>query len=161
VTYRAGDGISINWSTFIGTDDPDADRRIRIFHDLYAQFQIGERIEMIAGLNVGLQQKDKGNSDTDTWVVPTLIVQYRLNERWYMAGRVEHFQDPAEVIVQVPGQDGFETTGASINIDYRPVSNVAFRIEGRWFGSPEGIYPGEGRSDRRNGIVAASIAVKW
>jgi hypothetical protein len=39
VVWKPKDGLSLNWSTFIGTDDPDTTRRVRFFNNLYAQWQ--------------------------------------------------------------------------------------------------------------------------
>ena len=80
---------TINWSTFVGTDDPDETRRMRYFNNVYGQFQLNEKIAIITGFDIGAQQQVKNNSTYDFWLTPNLITQYSINKVWKTAVRVE------------------------------------------------------------------------
>ncbi len=62
VTYSPSESLTLNWSTFIGTDDPDETRRMRYFNNFYGQFRVSEKFEFIAGFDIGAQQESKGSS---------------------------------------------------------------------------------------------------
>jgi hypothetical protein len=61
VVWKPKDGLSLNWSTFIGTDDPDTTRRVRFFNNLYAQWQAHKNVGVTVGLDIGMQQQTKGS----------------------------------------------------------------------------------------------------
>jgi len=125
--YQPTDRISINWSTFIGTDDDDYNRRMRYFSNLYTQLDIGERFHVIGGIDIGAQQTHKGSETYNLWYTPTVIGYWSINELWGVGARGEYYQDEYGVIVY----DNFETYGFSTNIDYSPTSNMMFRVEAR------------------------------
>jgi hypothetical protein len=159
--YRASDQLSFNWSTFLGTDDPDETRRMRYFSNLYGQFRISERFEVLAGFDVGAQQVSKGSSSYDYWWSPTLIGQYTINEAWKTALRLEYYQDENGVIIPTFTPNGFKTTGVSANVDYAPIPYLACRLEARWLDSEDAVLGTENNRDSSNFFVAASIAIEF
>ncbi|WP_019039095.1 porin [Psychroflexus tropicus] len=159
--YEASDRLSLNWSTFIGTDDPDETRRMRYFSNLYGQFWVSERFQFLAGFDVGAQQTSKGSSSYDFWFCPTLIGQYHINERWKTALRVEYYQDENAVIIPTFSPSGFKTTGLSANIDYAPIPNLACRLETRWLDSEDAVLGPENNRDNSNFFIGASIAIEF
>ncbi len=162
VNYAPHDNLTLNWSTFIGTDDPDALRRMRYFNNVYGQFGIGERTTLIAGFDIGIQQQSKGSSSYHTWYSPVVIAQYKLSEAWAMAFRAEHYSDRNEVIITAPvGTNGFRATGLSANADYSPHSNVVCRIEARWLKGQENIFEKDAGSTSNNFALLSSIAFRF
>ncbi len=159
VQYQFSEKVMLNWSTFIGSDFPDAERRMRYFNDLYLQFQ-WSKFSLITGFDIGIQQKEKGSEDYDIWWVPTLIAQYRLHEKWQMAVRGEYFYDEKEVIISSISPDGFQTAGLSFNIDYLPSDHIICRLEGRWLQSMDMIFEKEGNLRDYNLFVGTSIAMR-
>ena len=158
VSY-AQEKYTLNWSTFIGTDDPDVTRRMRYFNNLYALISINDALNLTAGFDIGLQQKSKGSGSYNVWYAPTLIAQYILSPEWAMAARAEYYADKNSVIISLPTADGFRTTGTSLNIDYTPFQNIACRVEGRWFRADNSIFEGDGKLTRHNVILVGSLAI--
>jgi hypothetical protein len=159
IAYTTTKGNSLNWSTFIGTDDPDSTRRMRYFSNLYGHFSIGKRLSIFAGFDIGLQQQTKNSSTYNLWYAPTFIGQYHINEQWKTAVRVEHYKDNAGVMVTTPPEPGvlppsFIPYGASINIDYSPTSAVVCRLEGRYLTTLSNIDPFQNHL-----IIGGSMAV--
>ncbi len=161
VNYSPTEKITLNWSTFIGTDDPDTTRRMRYFNNLYGQFRLTERIGLIAGFDIGAQQIFKGSSDYDIWLSPAIIGQYTINKTWKTAIRAEYFQDKTGIIIPTGTINGFQTTGLSLNLDYSPTQFIVCRLEGRWLNSKDGIFETKTTSTNNNFIIGTSMAIKF
>ena len=166
VNFSPTNKITLNWSTFIGTDDPDTTRRMRYFNNLYGQFQITEKLVLIAGADFGTQQESKGSSVYDVWFSPTVIGQFRINETWKAAIRAEYYQDETAVLIGVYNavsgtMNGFGTSGLSLNIDYSPAQNIICRVEGRWLNSRDKVFETKTTPTTNNFIIGTSIAIKF
>lgn len=161
VTYAKNEMATLNWSTFVGTDDPDSTRRMRIFNNVYGRFQLSPKLGLIAGFDVGLQQEAKGSSRYQEWLVPVLIARYAFSEQWASAVRLEYFSDQHQVVVPVSTAEGFRTGGLSANIDFTPFANISCRLEGRLLNSRDEIFYKEGQSTATNAFIVSSIAVKF
>lgn len=161
VNYSPTENLSFNWSTFIGTDDPDATRRMRYFNNLYGQFQVSDKFELIAGFDLGAQQEARGSSAYDFWLSPVFIGQLTLNEQWKTAFRAEYYQDEEGVIIPTNTLNGFKTSGFSLNLDYSPAKSIVCRVESRLLNSEDSIFETGSGSSQTNFFVAASIAIKF
>ncbi len=161
VTYGPTDKVTLNWSTFIGTDDPDTTRRMRYFNNFYGQFQLTEKFGLIAGLDIGTQQRTKNSSVYDFWFSPVIIGQYTINYHWKTAVRAEYYQDETGIIIPTTTMNGFQTRGLSLNLDYSPNQNIICRIEGRWLNSKDTVFETKSNLTNDNFIIGASIAIKF
>ena len=161
VKYTATDLFTLNWSTFIGTDDPDSTRRMRYFNNFYGQFQISEKFGLIAGFDIGMQQRSKNNSTYDTWLSPVIIGQLILNKNWKTAIRAEYYQDKTGIIIPTGTTNGFKTSGISINVDYAKTENILVRIEARWLNSLDKIFISSNSLINNNYFVGTSVALKF
>lgn len=161
VNYAPHDNLTLNWSTFIGTDDPDATRRMRYFNNVYGQFGLGKRTTLIAGFDIGIQQQYKGSRRYHTWYSPVLIARYKIHDMWAVAARAEHYSDQNEVIITAPaGESSFRATGLSANVDYSPAPNILCRLEGRWLKGQHNIFEIETGSTDSNFTLLSSIALR-
>ncbi len=161
VKFSPNEQILINWSTFIGTDDPDSIRRLRYFNNFYGQFQLTEKIGLIGGFDLGLQEREKDSADYDTWLSPVIIGQFAFHQKWKAAIRGEYYQDPTGIKIPTETQNGFKTTGLSLNLDYSPTPNLAWRIEGRWLKSKDEIFETPESYSDQNFFIGNSIAIKF
>ncbi|KAA3440048.1 porin [Rufibacter hautae] len=160
VNYRPNESTTLNWSTFVGTDTPDSTRRMRYFNNVYGKFQLTSRFGLLTGFDLGLQQQAKNSARHDVWIGPVLIGRYTLNQKWAAALRAEYYQDKTGIIIPSQMPDGFKTSGLSLNLDYTPVPNVAARLEGRWFHSPDLLFRREDGFTDQNVFVTASLALR-
>lgn len=134
--------LTINWSSFNGTDDPDATRRYRYFNNFYGIYELSDRWKFTAGFDIGLQQQSKGSSTLHSWSGGVFIARYTLNEQWGFGGRAEFYSDPDQVIVSsIDSQAGYRTSGFSVNLDHTLPVGLKVRAETRYFTSPDAIYP--------------------
>ena len=153
--------ISLNWSTFMGTDDPDSLRRMRYFNNFFGQFQCTERFGLIVGFDIGTQQRTKNSSVYDIWFSPVIIGQFVFNDNWKSAIRAEYYQDETGIIIPTGTINGFRTSGLSLNLDYSPTQNIMCRLEGRWLNSKDEIFETKTTPTNNNFIIGTSITIKF
>ncbi|MET0638029.1 MAG: porin [Chitinophagaceae bacterium] len=158
---KPSDKVTLNYSTFLGTDSPDSTRRWRFYHDIYGIIQFSEKIGLTAGFDIGTEQVRKRSSDHNVWYSPVVIVRYTPVPKWAIAARGEYFNDKDQVIVVTGTQHGFRTSGVSLNLDYLPTSNIALRVEGRTFHSKDDIFLKDERPRRNDTAVTFSVAVAF
>ncbi len=161
ITYTPSDKFSLNWSSFVGSDTPDSTRQIRVFNNFYSQIQVAEQVSMVLGFDVGLQQKAKQSATYYLWYSPVLIGQVALSRKCNMAARVEYYSDPNAVIIPTVNADGFKVLGSSLNLDYAPVSNILFRLEGRWFNSQDALFKVDSGYRKNNFLIGASCSARF
>lgn len=159
--WKFDENSVLNWSSFIGTDDPDSTRRMRFFNNFYCQFQLNENLSLTTGFDIGLQQKAKGSSVYYFWYSPVLIGQMKLHTSWKVAARFEYFQDDYQLIIPNQLALDFRTMGYSVNLDYAPASRFLWRVEGRMLQSSEKVLDRSDGPTRSNFVLATSLAVKF
>jgi hypothetical protein len=160
LTYYPTERITLNWSTFVGSDYPDSTRRMRYFNNFYGQLKFAKKWGLIAGFDIGAQQVEKNSSVYNWWYSTIAIGQFTINERWKTALRAEYYQDKSGIIVFTGTNNGFKTTGLSLNIDYTPTKNMACRLETRWLKSIDPIFETQTNPSQNNFIIATSVAYK-
>lgn len=161
INFKPTEKVTLNWSTFIGTDDPDTTRRMRYFNNFYGQFQLSEKFGLIVGFDIGKQQRENNNSTYNVWFSPVIIGQYIINKTWKTAIRAEYYQDEKGIIIQASTPNGFKTTGLSLNLDYSPAQNIICRFEGRWLNSQDQIFKTKTAMKDNNFLMATSIAIRF
>ena len=134
---------------------------MRYFSNLYGTILVSEKIDLILGVDMGIQQQSVGSSTYAYWLTPTFIGQYKITEKWKVATRIEYYQDKTGVIIPTNTTSGFQTMGLSLNVDYSPIQNIMWRIEGRWFNSQERIFGIDGGFTNSNFFIGTSIAIKF
>lgn len=163
LTWTPNEKITLNSSSFIGSDTPDSTRKIRYFHNFYGQFQFNEKFGLIAGFDIGAQQKSKGGSDYNTWYSPVLIAQYSPTEKLAFAARAEYYSDEGGVIISTGTPNGFQTFGYSVNMDVKVMENVLWRLEGRTFNSQrDNVFLDRNETTVRNNyFVGTSLSIAF
>ncbi|HOY28164.1 MAG TPA: porin [Flavobacteriales bacterium] len=162
LTYTASDAVKLNWSTFIGNDQPDSVSQLRYFNNLYVQVQITERFGLIAGFDHGMQQAASGDRSS-MWMSPVLVPRFSFNERTHLAARWELYQDRDGVIVGATGTpNGYNTMGYSLNLDRQVGGNVLWRIEARFLQSEDKIFVDDaGNAATTNVFFTTSLAIRF
>lgn len=131
LTWMPDKRLTINSSSFVGSDSPDSLRKMRYFHNFYAICQVTESIGLILGVDVGAQQKSKNSALYDLWYSPVCIARYAASDKLSLATRAEFYSDKYGVIVSTGTVNGFQTLGLSLNMDLQLADNVMWRIESR------------------------------
>jgi hypothetical protein len=158
--WSPSDKFTFNWSTFVGTNDPDNIRRMRYFNNFYAQFSPAKKWDFIAGFDLGMQQQSKASSNYNNWLSPVLISRYHLSEKWKIAARVEKYTDKNGVLIQSNSIAGFDVNGFSINTDFTPNSLLMWRLEARLLQSKHKEFEKKNDFSNYNFFIGSSIAIK-
>jgi hypothetical protein len=161
VTLKPSGNVTLNYSTFIGTDKPDSARLWRYHNNLYGIFQLSDKVGMIANIDYGFEQQAPNSNKLNQWYTPVLILRIAPNSQWAVALRGEYFSDKNGVIIGTGTVNGFKTIGTSLNVDYYPQANVAMRLEGRYLNSKDGIFLKEGLARDNNTAITFSTAIAF
>ena len=161
ITFKPKTNLSFNWSTFIGTDEPDSTRKMRYFNNLYAQSNLNNRLGLILGFDFGVQQQQANSSNYDLWLSPVLIMQLQLKPNWKTALRLEYYQDKAQVMINTQQPHGFDALGLSFNLDYTPIPALIARLETRYLRSSNPIFQTPNRLVSDNFFISASIGLRF
>jgi len=162
IQFKPSDKVSLNYSTFLGTDKPDTARLWRYFHNLYGILQLTDRFGLTLGFDIGQEQKHKGSSDYNVWYSPVAMLRYTPADHWAIALRGEYYSDEHGVIISTGTENGFKTSGFSANVDYLPVKNIALRLEGRMLNSKDDIFIKNNENlTANNAAVTFSAAVSF
>ncbi|MEZ4756015.1 MAG: porin [Flavobacteriales bacterium] len=157
--YDSGLGSVFNWSTFVGSMGPDSVGVWRFYNNLYAQVD-GENSGMVVGADVGLQHvRDPVSDAVDTggWMTLVAIYSRRVIRQWWAVGRSEYFLDDDGFVTS-----GFTALGASLGVDLRINEQASWRLEGRFFGAPDGQFLDVNLApSRTNMAITTALCVKF
>ncbi|AZA53676.1 porin [Chryseobacterium sp. G0201] len=158
ITYKPNDKITLNSSSFVGNDKSKEEKKMRYFHDLHGIFQVTKQFSTILGFDIGAEQKLKGSEQYNIWYTPNMLMKYQFNDKWALAGRLEYYNDKNGVIISTKTQNGFQTYGYSLNVDYSILKNVVFRTEARGFTSKDAIFVKNDELKQGNFFITTSLA---
>ncbi|SFI37800.1 porin [Halpernia frigidisoli] len=158
LTYKFSDNFSVNSSSFVGNDKPTEDKRMRYFHDLYANFNLGEKWSGIAGFDIGAEQKAKGSEQYSAWYSPNLLLSYAITDKDKIGGRVEYYNDKNGVIIRSATPNGFQTFGYSLNFDHQIQKNLSWRTEVRGFSAKDAIFTKDNLPQSTNFSITTSLS---
>ena len=159
ITYQPNEKLLLNYSTFIGTDNPDSIRKMRYFHNLYAIYSPINQLSVTLGFDIGTEQKAKQSAEYNLWFSPVFIIRYNPVPKFAMAARYEFYSDKTGVLINVGTINGFQTHGFSLNFDYLISPKVVWRAEARAFKSKDPIFVMDKKPVTNNYSVLTSLAI--
>lgn len=164
VQYLPSKKITLNSSTYIGNEGTDSLKQMRYFHNFYGEFAINTKWGILAGFDIGLQNK-QGSLSKTSWTASSVMFRYKFKPQWTACFRGEHYWDKDSIfIIPDPNNlnpNGFRALGASLNIDYAPAENMLVRLESRVFSSPDEVFFLNRAMSRQNYLITASMAVAF
>jgi hypothetical protein len=161
VTYKPSAKVTLNWSTFIGNDKPDNNKKKRYFSGLYGIFQLNNEFATILGFDIGAEQENKDSSAMNTWVNPTIILKYTPIVKTAIAIRAEYYDDKDGVIISTGTPNGFKTWGFSTNFDYSIANNIVWRAEVRTLNSKDAIFTKNNNRVNSDTFVTTALAISF
>jgi hypothetical protein len=161
LTFKPNSKITLNSSSFIGSDTPDSSRLMRYFHNFYGQLHCNEKFGIIIGFDIGAQQKAKESKSYNIWYSPVIIFRYAPTGKLSITARGEYYSDANGVIVSTGTQNGFKTYGYSLNLDYSIRNNIVWRIEGRGFTSKDKIFTLKNKPGNQNYFITTALAISF
>jgi hypothetical protein len=161
LTFKPSSKITLNSSSFVGSDKPDTVRQMRYFHNFYGIFEVTDKIGLTIGFDIGAEQKSKGNSEYNNWYTPIVIVKVALNDQINVSARGEYYSDANGVIIATGSPNGFRTFGYSANLDYQIQKNLLWRIEGRGFSSKDEIFILDNKPSKTNLFAITALMIQF
>jgi hypothetical protein len=161
VTYTPNSKITLNSSSFVGSDTPDSTKRMRYFHNFYGIFQLHPRVGITAGFDIGAQQQAKDSSAYYVWYSPVLILKVKASDKITVAARGEYYYDENGIIIATGSPNGFQTFGYSLNVDYAILDNVVWRVEGRTLSSKDEIFTINDKASKNNYCITTALAISF
>lgn len=162
VTYKPSSRVTLNSSTFLGSDKPDNSRQMRYFHNFYGIFQLNNELAATISFDIGIEQKNKDSSAMNTWFNPAIILRYTPTVKSAVAVRAEYYDDKNGVIIASGTPNGFKTYGLSANFDYYIIKNILWRIEARALASKDDIFiTKHGSTNNINTFITTSLAISF
>ncbi len=161
VTYKPSAKLTLNWSTFIGNDKPDNDKKMRYFNNFYGIFQLNNQFAAILGFDLGVEQKNKDSSAMNMWVNPTIILKYTPTSKTAIAIRAEYYDDKNGIIIATGTPNGFKTRGFSTNFDYTIANNIVWRAEVRTLNSKDAIFTKNNNMVNSDAFVTTALAISF
>ncbi len=169
VQYRPSPKLTLNWSSFIGSDRPDSLKQGRFFNNFYAYINPAGKFGVILGFDIGSDRKPViGNGESRrvgngryAWYSPVIIARLATSDKSYLAGRIEYYEDKNGVIIGTGTANGFQTFGYSLNYDYAILPNALFRIEGKVYNSKDAIFETDNGLSRTNTSLTTSLAISF
>ncbi len=138
--WKATPSLFLNWSTFIGSDDPDSVGRQRSFHDVYVQAQLSKRLQVLAGYDLGYQAKSSAvGAPSLHWSTPVVQFKFQATPKVALSLRMEYFDDPHGIIIN-DGTQGVSLTATTICAEYMPKPTVCLRAEQRWMEADRPVF---------------------
>ncbi|MCB0793806.1 MAG: porin [Flavobacteriales bacterium] len=131
VLFEPDDRLTVNWSTFFGSDVPDSVGLYRAFSDLYATYGDEQRSATMA-VDVGIQQSSDPDGAVDGWLTLAAIYRERFLRNWWVVGRMEYFLDDGRIIL-----DRDVLLGGSLGVDRELTRDLIWRFEARLFSDPD------------------------
>lgn len=161
LTWKPLSSLSLNYSSYLGTEGADSIRVRRLYHNVYSVIQVSSHLGITLGFDYGTQQREKGSNRKNEVFSPVAIAQYRISSKLALAARAEYFHDQNGMLIASSTGHGFNTSGYSVNIDYAPVSNALLRLEGKMYNSKDDIFFRRETLSDRNELITASIAISF
>lgn len=161
LTYKPTENITLNSSSFVGSDKPDSSRQMRYFHNFYTIIQLTRQLAVTAGFDIGAEQKTKGSSSYNSWYTPVLMVKLSPHNRHHIVARGEYYKDANGVIINSGTPNGFQTWSYSLNYDWLIRNNVLWRVEGRGFTAKDRIFYKGDKPAGNNFFISTALALSF
>ena len=155
VNYRPNTKLTLNYSNFIGTDQPDSMDALRTYHDMFVQYTPGGRWAITAAFDIGTDKYTA--TDYGVWYSPALLVRYACSNKVNLVARGEYYHDNRQIIVKTGTDNGFQTAGFSANVDYAITRQLQFRFETKYYTSKDPVF---NNSERNNVSVTTNLTIR-
>ncbi len=138
-TFSPNEKLNLTFSTLLSdeSDDDFPRDQMRLYNNLIGVFQT-KHVTIGLEMNYGIQQNSVLTDTTATASIfsSLLAAKFRITPEWGVYGRGEFYSDPNEILTgPVVNENhqliGLDIVGGTIGIEYKPIPNSYFRIEGR------------------------------
>ena len=160
--YRPNNTMLFNWNTYVGDErsSNNPDFRMRYFSDLYWIYNSGKKWSATSCVYMGFQER--AGASVATWWQANFIGKYAFTEDISLSARIEHFYDPAGIIVPpITSATGFRTTSYGLCANFHLHKQALFRLEARRFLSMEDVYLDEANNSTAGSTLLVGSLTAW
>lgn len=150
LAYAPVPGFSVSYSTFLGREPAD----FRHFHDLVVQLSPDDYWSFAAQLDLGFQGDSR-------WHGFTAIARRKLSGSVALAGRLERYADPDQVIAVSSAGSPLRTWGGSLGVDVALDEGIAWRSEWRGLWAPDAIFPSHDGWAARDALLVTALTASF
>ncbi len=155
LAYNPNSKVSLIYNNFIGREND-----LRIFNEVILRYFLTDSWQVALSQDFGMQNKPSG-SGSSYWYATTLLVKHQIFQPFSVAGRLEYYNDKDQVLVTTGTANGFQTTGASVNLDWQLHPSVVWRNEIRGLFSKDAVFTGKRGNTPGNGLAVTSLAASF
>lgn len=138
IKYDPNDHFTLNYCNYLGSDKPDSVHSFRHFHNMYAQYQVNEKIGILGEVNIGFENSDTQNDAK--WYSLAALARLKCSTNKDIVLRTELYKDSKNIIVSTNAPNGFKVFSTSLNFNYWIQNNSVFKIEAKYLRSPDNIF---------------------
>lgn len=150
VAYSPKDDLNLTYNTFIGDENG-----LRVFNNLVVRYAFSDDFGISSSFDLGAQNRNE--ESRAWWHGWTIMPHYRINDTYAVAGRVERYDDPDQVMIETLSGKSFNTTGLSLNLDTTIAPNFIWRNEYRVFLSTNDVFPRDESFSASDSFVMTSL----
>lgn len=138
-TYTPTSTFSINYSNYLGINQPIQNRKLRFFQDVYCKIE-ENKWSALLGFDIGIEQEAFRSKHYLPWYGLSFMLKYKVNRFLALATRVETYQDKYNIMIPTINSQSVQTSGLSFNFDLNPIKRVTWRNEIKWYYNQGAIY---------------------
>ena len=160
--YRPNESHLINWNTYVGDERNTLtpDYRMRYFSDIYWIASPSKRFSFISCVYGGIQAITKQKEAF--WWQANLSGKWKFSEKHSIAGRLEYFQDPKNILITNPiamQKVSLFSTGLCYSIAFE--EHALIRIDARQFLSENALFTNQIANNTKNAFVLTGNITVW
>ena len=158
VDYVVNDKISFSYGNYFGNEGDDVSGvKFRIHNNTYVSYA-SDKISSTAIIDITSQERFN-SQDNGTVFFFTWVNKLTLSESWGVGARFEYVSDPDQVLFTTAAPK-FQTSSVTSSLNYSPVPNVSFKIEGRLFIGNEEIWRSSERIADNTFMINTGLAIR-
>ncbi len=133
----------------------------RHFHNFILKNKSPRHFEWVAQADFGFQRKPD-SSESSSWWGAVLTGRYELDENQKISLRVEHYEDPDQIILVTGQVSALNATGGSLGFDQTLDEGLIWRSEIRYLAATKSIFPRETASiSKEETTITTSLAFSF
>lgn len=154
--------LAITYNNFFGREVEalTSTHGARFFNQIVMRYSVTDSWQLALSQDLGMQARASGAA-TSWWYTTTLLSKFQIAPTFALGGRVEYYSDKDQVIVTSSSPNGFQTWGASVNVDWQVHPSAVWRNEVRGLFSKDAVFTGKAGNTSGNGVAVSSLAVTF
>lgn len=152
--WKPNDKFTFNYSSFLGNAQPDRNRNMRFYNNLYVIYE-KSKWGIIIGFDMGMDKNIFGKNGI--WYSPVVIIKYKFNDNKSLAIRSEYFNDSKNIIIESGRILPIQLGSISSNYDFRFLKRFLWRNEIKYFWGNQNLL----NNYKNNLSITSSISVMF